>query len=131
MKQIKIVRHGHSSLTADISEALAAGGVNIETLNAREAEDLDIVTLTVDRYDDALKALRDASIDAITEDAVLVRIKDEAGALAKVVKRFKDADVHVRSIRILHRQRGWGLVAISMDRTDEAMAIIKDLMITE
>ncbi|MCK4626958.1 MAG: hypothetical protein KAV00_16720 [Phycisphaerae bacterium] len=131
MKQIMIVRHGHGSLTADISEALAAGGVNIETLNAREAEDLDIVTLTVDRYDDALKALRDASIDAITEDAVLIRIRDEPGALAKVVKRFKDADVHVRSIRIIHRRQDWAVVAISMDRTEEAMSLIKDLMITE
>ena len=131
MKQIMIIKHGHAALTSEITEALAARGVNIETLNAREVEDLDVVTLTVDRYDDALQALRDVSIDAITEDAVLLRIRDEPGALAKVAKRFKDAGVHLRSIRIIHRRQDWAVVAISMDRTEEAMSLVKDLLITE
>ena len=131
MKQITVVMHSHTALTANITEALAARGINIETLDALEVGDFDVVTLTVDRYDDALQALRDASIDAITEDAVLIRIKDEPGALAKVAKRFKDADILLRSIRILHRQQGWALVTISMDRTKEAMALVKDLMVTE
>ena len=129
MKQITIVRQGHGAITAEISELMAAHGINIETLNAEEVGDLDVVVMTVNRYDEALEALRDASINAITEDAVLIRVKDEPGALAKIAKRFKDADVHLRSIRILHRVEDWALVAISMDRTQEAMSLVKDLLI--
>ena len=70
---------------ADIAELLAAADINIETLDAEEVEGADVVTLSVDHYNRALAALRDAGYPAVTEDALLVRVEDEPGALAKVV----------------------------------------------
>ncbi len=35
----------------------------------------------------------------------------------------------MRSVRILHRQAGEAMVAISMDRSDEAMRLIDDLLV--
>ena len=73
--------------------------------------------------------LRDAGYDAITEDAVVINVKDQPGALAKVMRRLNDAGVDMRSMRILHRQAGEAMVAISMDRNDEAMRLIDDLLV--
>jgi hypothetical protein len=131
MKQIVIVMETRQGLIADISEILGNRGINIETLDAEEQHGLDIVTLTVDRYDEALQALRDASIEAVTEDAVLLRVKDEPGSLAKIARRFKEADIHMRSLRIVRRQPEHAIVAVSMDRTEEAVALVKDLLIAE
>ncbi len=39
---------------------------------------------TVDRYDEALVALRDAGVPAVSEDAIIIRIADEPGALARL-----------------------------------------------
>ena len=131
MKQITIVSHSRPGLTADICEVLADRGVNIETLDAVEMAEVDVVTLTVDKYDEALQALHDAGINAVVEDVVLLKVKDRPGALAEVTRRFRDADVYLRSIRMLGRKRGSALLAISMDRSDEAMELIKDLLVKE
>ena len=129
MKQITIVTESRRGLTADIAGLLAEEGINIETLDAEEVEGADVVTLTVDRYNRALAALRDGGYPAVTEDALLVRIEDEPGALAKVAVRFKEADIPVRSIRIIRRRNGFGIVAISTERTEVAKELVRDLLI--
>ncbi len=131
MKQITIVTESRRGLTADIAGLLAEEGINIETLDAEEVEGADVVTLTVDRYNRALAALRDGGYPAVTEDAMLVRIEDEPGALAKVAVRFKEADIPVRSIRIIRRRNGFGIVAISTERTEAAKELVRDLLIAE
>ena len=100
-------------------------------MDAEEVEGADVVTLTVDRYNRALAALRDGGYPAVTEDALLVRIEDEPGALAKVAVRFKEADIPVRSIRIIRRRNGFGIVAISTERTEAAKELVRDSLIAE
>lgn len=131
MKEIVIVTKNRAGLVADISEVLAARGINIETLDAEELHDMAVVELTVDRYDVALQALRDAGFEAITEDAIVVRLPDEPGALAKVARKFKEANIDLRSVRILGRQQGSALVALATERTDEARALVKDHLVRE
>ena len=129
MKEIVIVTQNRAGLLADISEALAARGINIETLDAGEVQDVAVVELTVDRYDEALQCLRDAGFDAVTEDALLIRLRDEPGALAKVARRFKDANIDLRSVRIIRRQQGSTLVALATERTEEARALVKEYLV--
>ena len=129
MKQITIVTPAQAGLMADISDHLGHAGINIETLEAFVVRDWDIVQLTVSDYDQALLVLRDVGYDAITEDAVVINVKDRPGALAAVTRSLHDAGVGMRSMRILHRQAGEAMVAISMERSDEAMRLIDDLLV--
>ncbi len=129
MKQVTIVTPARAGLMADISDQLGNAGINIETLEAFVVRDWDIVQLTVSDYDQALLVLRDAGYDAITEDAVVINVKDRPGALAEVTSRLHDAGVTMRSMRILHRQAGEAMVAISMERSEDAMRLIDDLLV--
>jgi hypothetical protein len=85
----------------------------------------------VDHYNRALHALRDAGWYAVTEDAFVIRVKDKPGALARVAKRFKDAGIHVRSIRIIQHEGEWGMVAVSAEPIEEARALVKDKLLIE
>lgn len=130
MKQITIVTPVRDGVVADISDQLGQVGINIESLEAFAVRDWDIIQLSVNDYDHALQVLRDAGYDAITEDAVVINVKDEPGALAKVTRRLHGAGVNMRSMRLLHRQAGEAMVAISMDRSEDAMRLIDDLLVT-
>ena len=110
MKQITIVTESSPGLLARVSEILAARGINIETLDAETVQDHGVMILTVDRYDEALVALRDAGVPAVSEDAIIIRITDEPGALARISRRFHDAGIRLRSVRIIRRSAGSGLV---------------------
>ncbi len=131
MKQIVIVTESRRGLTADLAALLARHGLNIETLDAEEVAGTDVVTLTVDQYNRALTVLRDAGYPAVTEDALVIRVRDEPGALAKIALQLKEADVHLRSLRIIRRGNGWGVVAISTEQVAAAKAALKELLITE
>ncbi|MCH7890811.1 MAG: ACT domain-containing protein [Gemmatimonadetes bacterium] len=121
MKQITVVAESSPGLLAQVSEILAERGINIETLNAETVQDYGVVIFTVDRYDEALVALRDAGVPAVSEDAIIIRIADEPGALARISRRFHDAEIRLRSVRIIRRDAGHGLVALSTERTERAL----------
>jgi hypothetical protein len=129
MKQIAVVAPNRTGVLAELTQALADAGVNIETVDAESAGEQGVVVLTVDQYDAALQALHRAGFTAVTEDALLIKLRDEPGALAAVMKRFKDAALNVRSVRFIHRREGFAVVAIGVERTEEALALVKDLLL--
>ena len=129
MKQITVVAPDRKGLVSEITKLLGDGGFNIETLNAGRVGRMGVILLSVDRYDEALAALRDAGFPALTEDALVVKIKDEPGAVARLSSRLAEAGVNVRSLRIIRRMEGEGLVAISADDMERARETLKDLLV--
>ena len=131
MKLISIVTESRDGVTAEIAALLGENDINIESLDAEEANGTDVVTLSVDHYNRALQVLRDAGWNAVSEDAMLVRGRDEPGALARVAKRLLEADITVHSIRIVQRGGDWGVIAVSADPIEDARALVKDKLLTE
>ncbi len=129
MKQITVVCKDRAGLVADIASALGANGINIETLDAESENKHGIVALSVsgERYDEALKLLRDADIPAFSEDAMIVGLKNRPGALAELATKFKHAGINLRSLRIVHRETESSLVSISVGDRDSALKIISEL----
>jgi len=114
-----------------VAEVLAKAGINIEGVDAGSLGTNAVLRLLVDRYQDALGALTRAGFDALTEDAILVRLDDKPGGLAQIARRFKDAGVNLRSVRLVCRdtREGKAIVAIAAERTDEVIALVKDVLI--
>ena len=130
MKQISIVVENRPGILAEVTEIMAKNGINIETIEAETIGGSGIVIMTVDKYDLALKKLRDASFNAITEDSLLIKLKDEPGALAKIAKRFKDANINIRSFHIISRDGDNSIAAISTERTANAIELVKDVLVS-
>lgn len=130
MKQLSIITENRMGIVTEISEALAAAEVNIETIDAELADNYVVVVLTVDNYDKALAVLHQfKTMNVISEDAILVKLKDEPGALAKIARRFTDAGIGMHSIRIIKRNSHHSLVAISTQRTADALTLVDDVLI--
>jgi hypothetical protein len=130
MKQIIIVSEDRPGVGAAIAEAVAAAGVNIETFTAETLGGSAVTILTVDRYDDALRALARAGFHAISENALVVQLDDRPGELARIMRRFKEADINVRSVRIVRRDGAKTIVAVGAERTEEAMELLKDVLVS-
>lgn len=130
MKQMTIIAANHPGVVAEITEALAAQNINIETLDAESVSEVGIILLTVDRYDDALQVLNQFShLKVFSEDAILIKLQDHPGALAQIARRFKDAEINMRSIRIVQRSPGECVVAISAERSVEALNLLQDVIL--
>jgi len=131
MKQLTLITYSRDGIVAEVSETLAENNVNIETMDAKSFGKEAVVLLTVNKYDVALQALgRLPDFQVITEDAILIRLKDEPGALAKIARRFTDAGVALQSVRFIQRGEGYGLVAISAERSDKAIELVQDVVVS-
>src|SRR5690606_25731036 len=107
-----------------------AGGVNIDSITARDFGEQAIATLTTEDDRKALTILQACTdLQAICEDALIVRIEDEVGSLARLARLFMDAQIDLRSIRFVERHNGYALVAISVERTEEALELVKNILV--
>ncbi len=130
MKQITIVVKDRAGLLADISDIMVKAGVNIESIDAEQIGGSAAIIMSVDKYDAALRALANTPFKAVSEDAILVKLDDRPGALAEIARRFKEADISLRSIRTITREGGKSIVAICAKRSKEAMDLVKDVLIS-
>lgn len=131
MKQITVLVRNETGVAAEITSALAERGVNIEEIEMEGIEDRGIVVLTVDRYDEALRTLRDHGFKAITQDTLLVRLEDRPGALAQVAVRLRDADIDLRSLHIVRRAGGVTLASLVASDTARAAEVLRDVLVVE
>ncbi|MDD5581236.1 MAG: hypothetical protein PHY16_18455 [Methylobacter sp.] len=132
MKQLSIISEIRIGVVTEITEALAAVNVNIESIDAETVGDYVVVVLNVNKYDAALQAVHQLkNMRIITEDAILVKLNDEPGALARIARRFTDAGIELRSIRFIERNSEYSLVAISTDRTASALALVADVLVSQ
>lgn len=131
MKQITIVSNNTPGMGANIMSALAEQNINIENMDVETFGDTAVAILNVDRYDDALNILNNIpNIRAISEDAILIRLANKPGALAEIARRFQEANINLRSLRFIHKDEQQGIVAICTERSDEALELVKDVLIS-
>ncbi len=126
MHRIIITAKNEVGVIADISKALADAGINIEALNTENARDQGVVILTTSESDRALHVLKNAGFRAVTDEAMVIRLRDEPGALARVAERFKQAGVNIRSMHILDRHAGHATVALTADDHAKAKTLVDE-----
>lgn len=124
VSRIIVMARDEVGVIADISQALAGEGINMESINAQVVGEEVTIVLTTDRTDRALYILNQAGFKAVSDDALVLRLPDEPGALAGVAGRLKEAGVNIESMHILSRQAGYAMIALKTDNRAEAMAAI-------
>lgn len=126
MDRIIVTAHNEVGVMADIAAAMAQADINILTINTESAGESGVIILSTDDNDAALDALAAAGFRAVMDEALVIRLKDEPGALAKIAARFKESGVNIQSLHIIDRYRGYTTVALSPDDRAKAEALLDD-----
>ena len=122
MERIVIMARDDVGVLADITSVLAQASVNLESINTQVNGEHGTIIISTDDTNRALTALAGAGYSAVTDDALLIRLKDEAGALARVAQRFGEAGINIRSVHILDRKDGFATIALSTSTDDRPRA---------
>ena len=122
MERIVIMARDEVGVLADITSTLAQASINLESINTQVNGEHGTIVISTDDTDRALIALADAGYSAVTDDAMLIRLKDEPGALALVAQRFSEAGINIRSVHILDRKDGIATIALSTSSEDRERA---------
>ena len=125
MTRIVVIADNEAGVIAGIAGALAERNINIETISAEAVGEKGAITLTADDHDGALRALTDAGFKTVSDESLILRLRDEPGALARVADKFKQGGVNIRSLHILDRRNGYATVAISADDRARAESLVE------
>ena len=125
-ERIVIMVDNEVGVLAGITGALAEAGINVESINTQSAGDRGAVVLTANDTDHALAVLNQAGFKAVSDDALVVRLRDEPGALSGVADRLKQAGVNIQNLHILARHDGYALIALTTSNRAAARAAISE-----
>jgi hypothetical protein len=129
MKQLTVLVPNQPGQLAKITEVLAAQGINIEDFDVESNGADGLISLTVDKYDEALRALRDAGYRSVTQDTLLIRLEDRPGALAAVAARLKEAGLDLRSMHIIRRAENVSIASLVCNDNAKAAVVLTDVLI--
>ena len=124
MKRIIVTVENEVGVLANITEVLAKEDIDLAAINTEGRGDSGLVILTTEECDRALHALTNAGYRAVTDDALIIKLRDEPGALAKVAARFRDAAVNIQSLHLLNRHGDYATVVLTADDRAKAEALL-------
>ena len=123
--RIVVMANNQVGVIADITTLLADAGINLESINTEVNNEQGTVILTTDNSDHTLYVLNQAGYKAVGDEVLVIQLRDEPGALARVAESLKQAEVNIRSMHILNRQGGYAMIALTTDdraRTEAAIS---------
>jgi len=126
VKRIIVSTKNEIGVIADITGTLAERGINLHSIDTEGVGDHGMVIISTDDDDAALLALSRAGYRAVADDALVVRLPDEPGALARLSMRLRDAGVNIQSMHILNRHGGQATIALSADNIDLARSLVDE-----
>ena len=125
-ERIIIMVDNQVGVLAGITGVLAEAGINVDSLNTQTAGERGAVILTAQDTDRALSVLNQAGYKAVSDDSVVVRLRDEPGALASLAERLRQAGVNIQNLHILARHEGHALIALTTSDQAATRAAIAD-----
>ena len=120
MQRIVIMAENRIGAIAQIASTLAAGGVNLNTITTENEGQHGVVIITTDQTDHALAILNQAGFKAVSDEAVLVRLLDQPGALANLAGELTGAGLNIKTFHIIDRREEYATAAITTDDQERA-----------
>jgi hypothetical protein len=114
-------------LLAEITECLAARNIDIQNVVVETHGEGALVRIDVADENEAMECLAAAGYQAVTDDVVIARIEDKAGALAHVSRRLAEAKINIRALHHVRRDSGFAVVAISTDDNARTRDVLGEL----
>ena len=122
--RIVVMANNEVGVIADITAILANAGINVESINTEASSEQEAVILTTDNSDHALYVLNQAGYKAVGDEVLVLRLRDEPGALAGVADKLKQAGINIQSMHILNRSAGNAMIALTTDDRDRTLEVI-------
>ncbi len=95
VRQLSVFLENKPGTLAQLTDALAAAGVNMRALSLAETNDFGIARIIADDTVAAMTVLRDAGMIATLTPVLAYAIPNEAGGLNKLLAVFNDAGVNI------------------------------------
>lgn len=125
VEQIAIFLENKSGRLAEITQVIAANGINIRALSLADTADFGILRLLVNDIQKAETVLKDNNFTVGRTQVCVVETPDKPGGLARVLQVIKEAELNVEYMYAFAQRSGeTGLIIFRFDDLDVAINVL-------
>jgi len=127
MKEFRICLQTQAGQLAQVTEALAHRGINIETLAAVQATSLVTalgIVVKLEQEEAARTALQGLGLHCDERDLITLKLKNQPGELAKLTKNLAGSHINIESIYFMGTDEGDEVLVLSVDDVTRAKEIL-------
>jgi hypothetical protein len=125
VEQISIFLENKSGRLAEVTDVLAAAGVNIRALSLADTADFGILRLIVDKVDQAKQALKDKGFTIGRTEVLALEVPDRPGGLAEILQILAKGSINVEYMyAFVQRSLENAIVIFRFDDLDTAIRVL-------
>ena len=128
MKELLVLAKDRIGLLADLSYALGQENVNIESISADTMGDKAVIHLVVSDEKKGKEILERGGFIVMSSDAMVVKVIDRPGELAKVARILSDARVNIKNVQLVTKEGNIALYLFRVDNVKKASSLLKGYM---
>ncbi len=129
MKVLNIIQEDHPGLLAEVTTVLEEEGIAVHDFAGLSVGKTAVLSLTIERDQEAFRLLSDAGYRVIASEHLLIRLDKHPGALAELSRRLAQANVNVRGMHIVNNDETAGIVALETVDYEKAREVLKDILV--
>ena len=129
MKVLNIIQEDHPGLLAEVTTVLEEEGIAVHDFAGLSVGKTAVLSLTIERDQEAFRLLSDAGYRVIASEHLLIRLEKHPGALAELSRRLAQANVNVRGMHIVNNDETAGIVALETVDYEKAREVLKDILV--
>ena len=131
IKQISIFVENKAGRLAEITEAIAAAGIDIRALSIADTTDFGILRLIVDKPEAAALTLKEAGLTVSITNVIAVGIDDTPGSFSVPMRILADAGIDVEYMyAFISRDTQKAYVILRVADNDIAARVLLDKGVT-
>lgn len=133
MHQLTITTPASSpGLLAEVCRALADAAINITDIDLVEDRRKAVIVLRAEPMGRAQRVLEDGGFTVELQQTLVIRLADEAGAIAPVTEKLKAQRINVRSMHVLQRRdNGQALIALHTNDNEAARTVLERILVED
>ncbi len=129
MKVLNIIQEDHPGLLAEVTTVLEEEGITVHDFAGLSVGKTAVLSLTIERDQEAFRLLSDAGYRVIASEHLLIRLEKHPGALAELSRRLAQENVNVRGMHIVNNDETAGIVALETVDYEKAREVLKDILV--
>ena len=127
IRQISIFLENRSGTLAEVTDFLYHHNVNLRALSIADTAEFGILRIIVDRPEETLALLKGAQYSCTITDMLAIRMDDQPGSMAKIIRLFADADISIEyAYAFTTAQSGVAVVLVRVENNAAAEFVLKD-----
>ncbi|TAN39329.1 MAG: ACT domain-containing protein [Nitrospirae bacterium] len=126
VEQISVFLENKSGRLADVTNILAAAGINIRALALADTTDFGILRLIVNDNEKAKSVLKENGFTVGKTEVIAVEVSDRPGGLAAILNVMRDTAINVEYMYAFIQKSGENAIIIfRFDELEKAIEVLR------